>query len=861
MGMQLSEFDGFADLQNRFLHWPGIESDNELGTVAQRRTRTCLAGLKTERATSTDVASLTRQVLLEESLAQGRPMSIRIQRFSPFPTSEQWAEVNCRAAGRGDYFEIFAEDWSPDLASHESRREATDQINDVYRLGESSARRVLEGVPADPFWSNLLQFSAYQSSAQKQSARAVASASPGQSLLVVLPTGHGKTAIAWIRMLQSPSSVTVVVVPTVILALDMERRTKEFFRGRRDGSPSGRYAYTGSLDSAIKESIRQDIREGTQRIIYASPEAVVTGLSAALIAAADSGVLGTLVIDEAHLVEDWGSEFRPEFQSLAGLRQVLLDRAGESAPVTLLLSATIGERHLLTLETLFSGSDGALGVVWGSALRTEPSLFVSSCQDESERTEKVLEAVACAPRPLIVYTTKVRDAAAMASTLRDRGYSRVALVTGESNEGERRAVIEGWRGQASDGRRLDTSYDIVVGTSAFGLGLDFSEVRTVIHACIPETLDRFYQEVGRAGRDGLPSIGIAYWTEQDLRTARGMSRTTLISPEKGWERWNVMLASGSQPSARVVSLDLNSVPAYLSEGFMQSAQWNLRTLNLMARSKLIRLSQAAPPDANPGDSKSEREAQLQTFYQDAWTCLDVTILDGLVGNEDHWRQCVGAATQELRRLEEEGFDRLTRMINAKECVGSTLASQYSPRRGLLTERTCRVCTWCRTNHQQIFGGFYARPPDPNPNISGLLGAGVLPLLSGSQASMGVWWTNAEDRRTNLNNFLASILRRCIPVFIGSLDAEELSKIQHLAPGQPLIFDRTGESLWSQEGPLVYVHSSENTPLPDGLIDRFQDLLPTVYCFGEALQGIDNPDFRHVDLASNHMSLRTALRRL
>ncbi|AXT85134.1 helicase [Aeromicrobium sp. A1-2] len=788
-------------------------------------------------------------------------MSMRVQRAIPFPSSQEWSEAHCRVARTGDHFEIVADAWLPGIAPDESRTEATDQLDDVYRLGQSSSRRRLESVPADPFWSDLLGFSAYQSSAQKQAARAVASSSPGDSLLVVLPTGHGKTAIAWIRMLQSPASVTVVVVPTVILALDMERRTKGFFRGRRDGSPSGRYAYTGALDSAVKESIRRDIREGTQRIVFASPEAVVTGLSASLIAAAEDGVLGTLVIDEAHLVEDWGSEFRPEFQSLAGLRQVLLQRAGANAPVTLMLSATIGERHLLTLETLFAGSDGALGVIWGSALRTEPAFFANSCLDDSERDGRVLEAVMCAPRPLIVYTTKVRDAAAMASMLRERGLSRVALVTGESTESDRRAAIEGWRGQASDGRLIDTSYDVVVGTSAFGLGLDFSEVRTVIHACVPETLDRFYQEVGRSGRDGLPSMGIAYWTDQDFRTARSMSRTTLISPKKGWKRWDVMRSNATQKSARVLSLDLNSLPPYLSEGFMQSAQWNLRTLNLMARAKLIRLSQAGPPDAVPGQSRTEREEALQTFYKDAWSRLDVTLLDGLAGDEGHWRERVAAATDVLRRLEEEGFAKLIRMTNASECIGSTLAAHYSPRRGLLTERACRGCSWCRSNHQLITDGFYARPPDPDPNINGLLGSGMLPLLSRPETSMGVWWKDVADRRINLPTLLASILRRCIPAFIGALDAEEVRKIQRLAPGRPMIFNESGESLWTQEGPLVYVHSAEGAPLPDGLVDRFQDGLPTVYCFGENLRGIDNPDFNHVDLVSNQMSLRTALGRL
>jgi len=854
-------FDGFADLQRRLQSWPELHPLTNLGTGAQRRAETCLNGLDSGFATAADFAPLIRQVLLEESAVQGRPMTVRVPGSAPFPTLETWKQAKCRAIGVHGTFDVLADEWVPELSKDESPLEAAEQVNEVSLLDRAITKRSLESEPADPFWQSLLGFPTYQSSAQKQSARVVASASAGQSILIVLPTGHGKTAIAWIRMLQSVGSVTVVVVPTVILALDMERRTRELFRGRRDGSPSGRYAYTGSLAAEAKEALRQDIREGTQRIIYASPEAVVTGLSAALIAAADNRVLGTLVIDEAHLVEDWGGEFRPEFQSLAGLRQVLIDRAGDSAPVTLLMSATIGDRHLRTLETLYPGSDGKLGVVWGSALRTEPSIFIHKCENEVARDAKILDAVRCGPRPMILYTTRVRDAARMMSSLRSQGFRRVALVTGNSSESERRDVIEGWRGRVADGGAVETAYDIVVGTSAFGLGVDFSEVRSVLHACVPETLDRLYQEIGRSGRDGLPSLAVTYWAEEDLRLARGMSRTTLISTEKGWERWNAMLRGASRPGARVVSIDLNSLPAYLPEGFGRSAQWNLRTLNLMARANLIRLSQPTPSEPEPGVSKVERQAQLQEFYEHAWARIDVTILDGLVGDEDHWRVCVGDAAADLRRMEDASFSRLLRTLGAEDCIGSVLGDHFSPRRGLVTERTCRGCVWCRRTGQPVVGGFYARPPDPNPFGQGLLGAGQLPLVTGSRPAMGIWWSDSADRDTNLHDFLAAILRRSIPIYLGSLSASDLAKVQRLAPTRSLIFEQTGHSIWAEECPLVYVHSKGNDPLPTALLERLEDGLPTLYCFPRGLPSDGNPDFSYTDLTSDHMSLRTALGRL
>ena len=99
--------------------------------------------------------------------------------------------------------------------------------------------------------------------------------------------------------------------------------------------------------------------------------------------------------------------------------------------------------------------------------------------------------------------------------LRLAGFRRTAEVTGDSDDETRRSVVEGWRGEDSNGNAVRTEHDIVVGTSAFGLGVDMPDVRSVIHACLPETLDRYYQEVGRTGRDGRPSIAYLVTTPAD----------------------------------------------------------------------------------------------------------------------------------------------------------------------------------------------------------------------------------------------------------------------------------------------------------------------------------------------------------
>src|SRR6185312_14107994 len=140
------------------------------------------------------------------------------------------------------------------------------------------------------------------------------------ALIVALPTGRGKTAVARSKTLLSVEGVTIVVVPTVVLALDMERRTTEAAANRNQPlSPLGQYAYVGSLDQDVKAALREQIRTGRQRLLYTSPEAFVSGLASAVLDCAQAGHLQQIVIDEAHLVDQWGADFRPEFQTMPGL--------------------------------------------------------------------------------------------------------------------------------------------------------------------------------------------------------------------------------------------------------------------------------------------------------------------------------------------------------------------------------------------------------------------------------------------------------------------------------------------------------------------------------------------------------------
>jgi superfamily II DNA helicase RecQ len=216
----------------------------------------------------------------------------------------------------------------------------------------------------------------------------------------------------------------------------------------------------------------------------------------ALYSANKAGLLKYLVVDEAHLTAQWGDSFRPAFQALAGVRRGLLRDCSGEAFRTILMSATFSPQNIETLDVLFGPTD-TIQMVSAVHLRPEPRYWAYKARNESEKRSLVLELLNHVPRPFILYVTERRDADIWASLLRQSGnYERIACFTSDTPNAQRKKIIDDWDENGLDG---------IVATSAFGVGMDKFDIRTIIHATIPESLDRFYQEVGRGGRDGKGS--------------------------------------------------------------------------------------------------------------------------------------------------------------------------------------------------------------------------------------------------------------------------------------------------------------------------------------------------------------------
>ena len=301
-----------------------------------------------------------------------------------------------------------------------------------------------------------------------------------------------------------------------------------------------------------------------------------------------------LAIDEAHIVGSWGDGFPPQFQGIAGLRTHLLRHVTERGHVpfkTILASATLTEDTLNLLKDLF-GSPGPFLQVAAPVVRAEPAYWQSTALEPAVRDARLLEAVRHLPRPIIVYTTLRESGAAppgtltpsrVAELLRATGFRRLATVDGESLTAHRERVLKGLR----DEEDSPSEYDLVVATSAFGLGIDIPDIRAVVHACIPKSLDRYYQEVGRGGRDGRATASVVIATQADDEVAVNLAAPKYLTAERAKDRWSVMINAAEVTSDGLHRLPITATPPHLATNSEYNEHWNLLTVSLFARAGVV----------------------------------------------------------------------------------------------------------------------------------------------------------------------------------------------------------------------------------------------------------------------------------
>jgi ATP-dependent DNA helicase RecQ len=663
--------DGFEWLVKALRGFPGLEvlpGNAERWPSPQRRLADALAMAASADlalpAAPRDLVPLVRQVLLGRE--NGDRFPVAVASHARLPTRDQWLEGGCECQAFEGGVTVRARQWRPSWLAGT----ADDPPAQAASLGRHAGLGPAVDIepPADPFYQAATRRTEYRTAGQRIALHTVLAAKPGSTVIANLPTRTGKSALAFVPALLGASQgrTALVIVPTVALAIDQERQFLQLQSPLADAPRN--LAFHGELSDQTKQDMKRRLRDGEQVILFTSPEGLLGALRLAVQEAAETGRLSLFAVDEAHIVSQWGEDFRPEFQALGNVRRDLL-RVSPTPFTTLLMTGTLTATTLDALVLLFRSPIGT-HLVSSVDLRLEPSYWQAYCDSEQEREQRLMEAIHHLPRPVILYTTKVTHAEAWLMRLQTAGYRRVTSVTGKTSAKGRRDAIERVRGDApdSEGTRR-TGADVVVATSAYGLGVDQPDVRAVVHACVPESIDRFYQEVGRGGRDGAPSLSLVLHTSVDRAMAKRLSLTTVIGVDKARRRWNAMWAARGSRSgigdAGLVRID--TIPPYLSDNNERNEQWNLLTLLLMQRANMIDLELPTPPEKPPEEDPDA--------WNDLWVEHVVKLRAGNLVDLDRWDELEEQARATHQR-DEVSLELMETALTGSEPLDRLLKAAY-----------------------------------------------------------------------------------------------------------------------------------------------------------------------------------------
>ncbi len=362
----------------------------------------------------------------------------------------------------------------------------------------------------DRFYSLLREIWGFESLRPSQQA-AIESILEGRDTLVVMPTGGGKSLCY-----QAPAifkgGMTIVVSPLIALMKDQVDSLKQV------GVNAIRIDST--LTASEKRDAAQNIRSGLVRMLFVSPERLV---NEDFVRFLDGNDVHTIAIDEAHCVSQWGHDFRPEYRQLSSLRTLFPKAAMHG------FTATATEK--VRLDIIDQLGLRSARVLVSSFDRPNLTYRVLPQLDLQEQIQEVCDRHRGSGG--IVYCLRRKDVESVTEYLQRKGFSAVGYHAGMSHD-ERKLAQEAF---------LTEAVDVAVATVAFGMGIDRSNVRFVVHASIPKSIEHYQQETGRAGRDGLPAECVLFHSAGDAITLKKITEASLV--EAG-AREEIIIASRNQ---------------------------------------------------------------------------------------------------------------------------------------------------------------------------------------------------------------------------------------------------------------------------------------------------------------------------
>ncbi|WP_295512085.1 DNA helicase RecQ [uncultured Sulfitobacter sp.] len=322
----------------------------------------------------------------------------------------------------------------------------------------------------------------------------------GENVLAIMPTGGGKSLCFQMPALLR-EGVTVVISPLIALMRDQVRALQEL------GVGAG--ALTSGNTPEETDAVWEGLEAGTLKLLYMAPERLAAG---SVIGMLKRVGVSLIAVDEAHCVSQWGHDFRPDYLRIGELRRAL------DVPLAAFTATADAETQIEIVQKLF---DGAAPRAFLRGF-DRPNIHLAFAAKNSPRAQILSFAAGRKGQSGIVYCGTRAKTEGLAKALRDEGH--VALHYHGGMEAEDRRIAER-RFQQEDGL-------IVVATVAFGMGIDKPDIRWVAHADLPKSIEAYYQEIGRAGRDGSPAETLTLFGSDDIRLRRSQIDEGIAPPER-----------------------------------------------------------------------------------------------------------------------------------------------------------------------------------------------------------------------------------------------------------------------------------------------------------------------------------------
>jgi len=352
--------------------------------------------------------------------------------------------------------------------------------------------------------------------------RIVRSLLAGHDTCVVMPTGGGKSLCYQLPAVASERT-TVVISPLIALMQDQAAQLAQM------GIPAA--VLNSSVSNEEQNRVIRQAREGAFRLLYLSPERLQRADTLGWL---QQVPISFFAIDEAHCISEWGHEFRPEYRQLSSLRGKFPDR-----PIAAFTaSATRHVRHDILAQLQLRNPDKYIASFHRPNLR----YLVRQC-DSVEHTALLVTALRHYEEGnVIVYSPTISKVEETVDFLEDQGIAAVGYHA-KMDSGDRRRNQERW---------MSDEVRVLVGTIAFGLGINKATVRAVIHLALPKSVEQFYQEAGRAGRDGKSADCILLWRKQDAGLLGYFANQILDAAERdrAWQRYHTIRAFAESGKCR-----------------------------------------------------------------------------------------------------------------------------------------------------------------------------------------------------------------------------------------------------------------------------------------------------------------------